>query len=269
MAAQTVTTPHTTETFTDSADDLWNAAEMSAIRRSPVCRKIVEIMWLDDLDIREAVRVSMPLETPKAIGARLWYCNRHSVEIKRAVNFLKTKVFTDPLSLVRLTERAAEVGLRCAENVQIVLEQGYEERANPETGEITQIAIGRDRRAQLRLALEASKLLIAAHSEKEKTQAVRDITAYNAPNLQHLLRKVAVLAPELARDIKEQQNLEGIDGVIDIDPKSGEVLNPKLETEITGSPEPVPTDTSTTEFAGLNGIGKPAPDAVPIPSAAQ
>ena len=100
---------------------------MDAIRLHPTLRKIVEIMWLEGVQVREAVRLSLPLAETKDIYKRTEYAYEHRDKIENAVKLLQALAFSDPMSLIRLTERAAEKGLITAESIKIVLERGYEE----------------------------------------------------------------------------------------------------------------------------------------------
>ena len=115
------------------------------------------------------------------------------------MRYLRTVAFTKPLELIRLTERAAEIGLRTAEDINTVLVRGYEERWDDEAKEWLQEPISRDRRAQLRLALDSCKILISVHTEKERSNAIRDVTAFNSPHLVEVMAKVHILAPDLSK----------------------------------------------------------------------
>ena len=61
----------------------------------------------------------------------------------------------------------------------------------------------KERRADLKLALDACNTLIRANAEKDKTAGLRAIMEYHAPDLENLVKRIKVLAPELPQDIKD------------------------------------------------------------------
>ena len=113
------------DTFIDDTE-LWEHPDMEAIRRSTKLRLIVQLMWLDDVDMRQAVRMANPLGSPKEVGAALWYANLHKTKIDRAVAHLRMMAFTQPLELAKMVERAGAVGLQGAEAIKLTMERGYE-----------------------------------------------------------------------------------------------------------------------------------------------